>query len=251
MENKQIHAGNQSYDENFYRAQKDGSLKSATEILPIVSKYVHPHSVIDIGCGVGGWLACWQKNFGAEIYGLDGDYVDRSQLFIDEKNFYPANLEERIKSSQRLDLAMTLEVAEHLSPARADSFIEDLTNLSDIILFSAAIPAQGGTNHVNEQWQSYWAEKFLRLGYVGIDCIRPEIWENNNVEICYRQNIFLYAKSKELYRYPELQKFYLKHLDAAIFDAVHPQLWIGRLLQLQNLFNQMQATSASDNRGGV
>ena len=240
MENKQIHAGNQAYDENFYRAQKDGSFKSATIILPLVSEYVHPRSVIDVGCGMGGWLSFWQKNFGAEICGVDGDYVDRSQLFIDEKNFYPINLEERVTASQRFDLAMTIEVAEHLTPSRADSFVEDLTKLSDIILFSAAIPAQGGTNHVNEQWQSYWQEKFLRLNYVGIDCIRPKIWEKDGVEICYRQNMFIYAKSSELYRYPELQEFYLKHRDGTIFDAVHPRLWIGRLLQLQNMFNQMR-----------
>lgn len=57
--------------------------------------------------------------------------------------------------NRRFDLAMTIEVAEHLTPVRADSFVEDLTRLSDVVLFSAAIPAQGGINHVNEQWQSY------------------------------------------------------------------------------------------------
>lgn len=215
---------NQLYDEKFYLMQKDGSLKSATEILPIVAEFVHPRRVVDIGCGVGGWLAVWQK-FDAEIYGIDGDYVDRSQLFIDEENFYPANLEERVTLNKRFDLAMSLEVAEHLSPERADSFVEDLTRLADVILFSAAIPAQGGTGHVNEQWQSYWAKKFLRFGYVAVDCIRPKIWTNETVEICYRQNVFIYAKSTKLYRYPELQAYYLKHRDAHIFDVVHPELW--------------------------
>ena len=116
MENKKAHAGNQAYDENFYRAQKDGSLRSAMTILPLVAEFVHPRTVVDVGCGVGGWLAVWQKNYGAEIYGIDGDYVDRSQLFIDEKFFHPANLEERIKVKRRFDLAMTIEVAEHLTP---------------------------------------------------------------------------------------------------------------------------------------
>ncbi len=89
----QQHAGNKPYDENFYRAQKDGSLKSASIVLPIVRKYVHPKSVIDVGCGVGTWLAVWKNIFGVEVYGIDGDYVDRSQLLIEESSFHPANLE--------------------------------------------------------------------------------------------------------------------------------------------------------------
>ena len=236
MDNKQAHAGEQSYDENFYRAQKDGSFKSASIILPLVAEFVRPRNVIDVGCGVGTWLAVWKKISGAEIYGIDGDYVDRSQLFIDEENFYPLNLESRIVAEGRFDLAESLEVAEHLSPARADSFVEDLTKLSDVILFSAAIPAQGGTNHVNEQWQSYWAEKFLRFGYVAVDCIRPKIWQNVNVWAHYCQNILIYVKSTELYRYPELQDFYLKHRDATIYDLVHPTTYFIKV----NEFNSFQ-----------
>ena len=181
---------NQPYDENFYRARrKAGLYKSAAEVLSVVGRFIHPRSVIDLGCGTGEWLAAWQNLFGTEIFGVDGDYVDRSQLSVDEKFFHPANLEERVNLNRRFDLVESLEVAEHLSPARADSFVEDLTRLGDVILFSAAIPAQGGTNHVNEQWQSYWAEKFLRLGYVAVDCIRPEIWDNKNIWAHYCQNI--------------------------------------------------------------
>ena len=233
------HSGNQNYDEKFYLGQKDGSYRSASIILPILRKYIQPKTVIDIGCGVGTWLAAW-KNLGAEVHGIDGDYVDRSQLFIPEENFHPANLENRITTNIRFDLAETLEVAEHLSPSRADSFVEDLTKLSDVILFSAAIPAQGGTNHVNEQWQSYWAEKFLRLGYVGIDCIRPQNWNDRQIEICYRQNTLVYVKNTELYRYPALQKYYLENRENTIYDAVHPELWFARLNAIQKIFNDMK-----------
>ncbi|MBR4382939.1 MAG: methyltransferase domain-containing protein [Selenomonadaceae bacterium] len=240
MDNNQIHAGNESYNENFYRGQKGDQLKSAPLILPLVAKFVHPRTVVDVGCGVGGWLDVWQNQSNTEIFGVDGDYVDRSQLLIDEKFFHAANLEERINLNRRFDLAMTLEVAEHLSPERADSFVEDLTKLSDVILFSAAIPAQGGVNHVNEQWPSYWAEKFLRFGYVGIDCLRPKIWHDNNIEVWYRQNIFIYAKSTELYRYPELQEFYLAHRDSTNFDIVHPQSWLGNIITFRNFDKKVQ-----------
>ena len=239
MDNKQAHAGEQPYDENFYRIQKDGSYKSATEVLPIVNKFIRPRTVIDLGCGVGTWLAAWQNISNVEICGVDGDYVDRSQLFIDKKFFYSANLEERIIVNKRFDLAESLEVAEHLTPARADSFVEDLTKLSDVILFSAAIPAQGGTNHVNEQWQSYWAEKFLRLGYVGI-------WAH------YCQNTFIYVKSSELYRYPELHDFYLKHRDTTIYDLVHPITFLVQVNEFNRFRQEVQNRLANTaNRGGV
>lgn len=252
MENKQAHAGNEQYDENFYR-ELQRVANSAANVLKVVSKFVRPRSVVDLGCGVGSWLSFWQKNFGAEIYGMDGDYVDRRNLLIPAENFHPFNLEERVNLNRRFDLAMTIEVAEHLTPARADSFVEDLTKLSDVILFSAAIPAQGGVNHINEQWQSYWAEKFLRLGYVGVDCIRPTVWDfNYRVEDSHRQNIFIYAKSTELYRYPELHDFYLKHRDATMFNAVHPAFYIAKIVEFQKFYQHVQNHLANTaNRGGV
>ena len=239
MENNQTHSGNEKYDKKFFNYQ-NASSDTAEVVLSVISKFIRPSSVIDVGCGVGSWLAAWQKIYAAEIYGIDGDYVDRSQLFIDKKFFHSANLEERVTLERRFDLAMTLEVGEHLSPARADSFVEDLTKLSDVILFSAAIPGQGGTNHVNEQWQSYWAEKFLQLDYVGIDCIRSEIWDNVAVGICYRQNVFVYVKNTELYRYPELQEFYLSHRDSTIFNLVHPGLYVIKLMECMNIYKRFQ-----------
>ena len=212
--------------------------------MPIVRKYIRPQKVIDVGCGVGTWLSVWQKNLGAEIYGVDGDYVDRNQFLIDKKFFHPYNIEKRINLNKKFDLAMTLEVAEHLSPERADSFVEDLTKLSDVILFSAAIPGQGGDNHVNEQFQSYWAEKFARLDYVAVDCIRPQVWNNNQIVMHYRQNLFIYVKTTEFYHYPELQKFYLEHKDSTIYDVIHPEYWIGRLMAFQNFYNQVQKHSS-------
>lgn len=245
-ENNQIHSGSLPYDENFYRAQKDTSYQSAAIVLPLLTKFIRPQNVIDVGCGVGTWLAVWKK-LGAKVFGVDGDYVDRSQLFIDKKEFHPFNLEEKIKLNQKFDLVQTLEVAEHLSKDRAESFVDDLTNLGNVILFGAAILGQVGTNHINEQMQSYWAEKFLRHGYVAIDCLRPQIWNNQQICFWYRQNIFVYVKRTELYRYPELQKYYLEHGDDIIYDAVHPEVWISRLQAFQNFYNQVQAHLTAQN----
>ena len=147
---------------------------------------------------------------------------------INNYEFLPVDLNNRaeLKSvlNRRFGLVESLEVAEHLSPKRADSFIEDLTNLGDVILFSAAIAGQGGTHHINEQMQSYWAKKFENLGYVGIDYIRPLIWNNSSVEWWYRQNILIYCKLSELRYYPKLYKFYISN-PTVVYDVIHPELW--------------------------
>ena len=159
-------------------------------------------------------------------------------------------MEEKINLGKKFELVQTLEVAEHLSPERAESFVEDLTNLGDVVLFSAAILGQGGTNHVNEQMQSYWVEKFLQRDYVCIDCLRPQIWTNPQIDSYYRQNIFLYVKRTELYHYPEMQKYYLENREHTIYDAVHPEIWVGRLQAFQNFYNQLQAQATFQNNGG-
>ena len=111
------------------------------------------------------------------------------------------------------DLVQTLEVAEHLDEASADTFVDSLARHGDTILFSAAIPGQGGTHHVNEQWPSYWAEKFARAGYTAYDVIRPRIWADPQVQVWYRQNMLLFARSRVFEgAQPRL-------------DLVHPDLW--------------------------
>ena len=254
MNDTQAHAGNENYDENFYRNITNAAVISAENMLPAIKKFIRPRSVIDVGCGAGSWLSVWQKHGVNLIVGLDGDYVDRSQLMIDEKNFYPTNLEENIHVdkilkkklfvNKKFDLAMTLEVAEHLSPSRAESFVEDLTKLSDVIMFSAAIPGQGGTNHVNEQWQGYWAEKFSHFDYVCVDCLRPQIWSNNSISQHYRQNVFLYVQTQQLYRYPELQKYYLEHSDNITFDVIHPKVWVDMLLQFKQIYTSLKNSNS-------
>ena len=226
-------ASGKIYDENFYKSIKNSSYSSATVIAPMVIDLIHPKTMVDIGCGAGSWSKAF-SDLGVDVYGIDGDYVDKNQLMIDEKKFVPWNLENRINASKKMDLAITIEVAEHLSPERAETFVEDLTNISDVILFSAAILAQGGTNHINEQFQSYWQRIFGQYGFVAIDYLRPKIWNNRRVGLYHRQNIFFYIRETELFKYPRLMDFYLKYHDVQIPDLVHPDAFIARTKQYNN-----------------
>ena len=53
---------------------------------------------------------------------------------------------------------------------------------------SAALPGQGGTHHVNEQWIDYWANMFGQHGYQPFDFLRPLFWDDARIEPWYRQN---------------------------------------------------------------
>lgn len=220
----------EAYDEKFYRAQKDGSFESAKTIIPIVREFIKPKVVMDIGCGLGTWLAVW-KSFGAEVIGIDGDYVNRDMLYIDKENFIAANLaENHVDVGGKVDLVESLEVAEHLPESRAEGFVQNLTEISDVVLFSAAIPFQGGTNHINEQWQSYWAEIFEKFGYVPVDCIRHQVDKLAGVILCYVQNSLIYVKESSLHQYPLLYDYYVKHHGQQILDYVHP-MWYETIMK--------------------
>lgn len=145
-----------AYDRNFYDRQSNGSLASARVILPEILSLVGGASLVDVGCGVGPWLKAAQECGMSGIVGLDGDYVDRSQLLTGTDLFRQCDLETEdmrnvLQGLLPFDLAVCVEVAEHLTPGRAGSFVSELCQLSDMIVFSAAVPGQGGTGHVNEQ----------------------------------------------------------------------------------------------------
>ncbi|SRR5579875_207993 len=181
------------YSEAFYQDQQEGSVSSAQVIVPIVLSLFPSQSVVDFGCGVGGWLKEFEKNGVTDYLGADGDYVSRQMLKIPEDRFRPIDLRNVGDLGRRFDLACSLEVAEHLPEDRARPFVAALVKAAPVILFSAAVPLQGGTDHLNEQWQSYWAKLFAEHGYVALDCIRPAVFGDSRVEWWYRQNILVFC----------------------------------------------------------
>lgn len=215
------------YSPDFYKMRHQQTIYSAKTILSLVIPMLPSiRSGIDIGCGVGTWLSVLKELGVKEIQGIDGDWVDKELLAIPKEHFLIADLTQKIEMNRRFDLAISLEVAEHLPPASARNFIRSLVSLSDFIVFSAAIPFQGGTNHLNEQWPEYWAAIFAENGYMGLDLIRKAIWNDRQIPVWYRQNVLLYIRKE--------RKEDLKNLNqSACFDlpalsVVHPELFVGK-----------------------
>ena len=211
------------YDSAFYSSQRSGSHRSADIVVPLVNEIIAPRSVCDIGCGVGTWLSIWRDRGVSDICGIDGDYVDRSQLMIEASKFVCADLRQPLSLDRSFDIALSLEVAEHLPAQRAESFVGELASAAPVVLFSAAIPKQGGTDHINEQWQDYWAKLFRGHDFTAFDCIRPIVWNDERIERWYRQNIILYCRNDKIADYPALMTSRTMPL-----SIVHPQQYIER-----------------------
>lgn len=190
------------YNDSFYDAQVKDSLRSAEVIVPLVLNLIvpPPKSVVDVGCGLGAWLSVFRRNGVNQILGIDGDYIPRKRLMIPTEDFHAADLSRSFDVGRTFDLAISLEVAEHITHSRARNFVHSIADLAPIVLFSAAIPCQGGVDHVNEQWPDYWKTLFAEVGFVMSDPIRKQktVWGESRICYWYRQNIFLFVSRQRL-----------------------------------------------------
>jgi hypothetical protein len=184
-----------TYDVQFYADISDGSRRSAAVVVPLVLRLVPSvQSVVDFGCGSGTWLAEFSVCGVPDLLGLDFGEGTSEYLFIPRERFRVCDLASGIEVPRR-HLAMSLEVAEHMPDSAARAFVRTLTCAADVVLFSAATPLQGGHNHVNERWPSYWIRLFAEHGYECHDVLRPIIWNDKRVEWWYRQNLLLFTQA--------------------------------------------------------
>lgn len=195
-----------NYDADFYRGQRDGSRSSAAAILPRLIDWFRPSSVVDVGCGVGTWLSEARRLGIEDVIGVDGDHVDRSLLEIPSDRFLPRNLDEPLNLGRRFDLVLCLEVAEHLPSLSADALVKSLTEAGPVVVFSAAIPGQGGNGHVNEAWPEAWARRFAEHGYAWSDPLRALYWNDPRVEAWYAQNLLVFHRADALAAVPWRQE---------------------------------------------
>jgi hypothetical protein len=200
------HSDPSAYPESKYEDWLPGSESSARAIMPRIIEWVRPTSIIDVGCGVGAWMDVCRALGVPKVHGLDGPYVPRELLRSPEECFSWCDLHSEWPFFDRFSLAICLETAEHLDPSAADDFISRLVSLAPVIVFSAAIPFQGGDDHRNEQWPDYWSQRFVQHGYTPIDCLRHDIREDISIEWWYRQNIFLAASREAISANPALAK---------------------------------------------
>ncbi len=196
---------NSVYGDDFFSNLNQVSLSSARLVVPIVMDLLGPQTVLDLGCGQGAWLRVFQEQGVKSIRGYDGSYVDRSELLIDANSFSSLDLASGVTINGHYDLAVCLEVAEHLASRHSRQLIKILTEAAPAVMFSAAIPGQSGTHHVNTQFPNYWRELFAERGFAAYDPIRPAIRDDRRVAWWYRQNILLFANASAVAEHPKVE----------------------------------------------
>lgn len=218
------------YSSRFYRTYHAEVEASARAVAPLILEMTRARSVVDVGCGQGTWLSVFRELGVERVQGMDGSYVDRAALRIPAECFravdlaHPPSGGAGAAAPGSFELAMSLEVAEHLPPETADAFVAFLTSLAPVVVLSAAVPGQGGTGHVNEQWPDYWVARFAARGFAVADAIRPRIWSDRRVAAWYRQNLLVFVRNERLAEYPALAEAAARTRIETLC-VVHPELY--------------------------
>lgn len=203
------------YPADFYANRRAHTAHAASRIFAALPAGLPRNRVADIGCGTGTFLVASGASY---RFGIEGNWVTPDMLDDPAIVFESRDLEQRF-AGPGVDLVLSLEVAEHLSPARAESFVADLVAMAPAVLFSAAIPGQGGVGHVNEQWPSFWARLFAARDRKAYDVLRDRIWTDEAVPAWYRQNAILFLDDATA------DSLGLSPSDPALLDRVHPAFW--------------------------
>ena len=211
------------YGGNFHLTRDADTQYAAHRILSILyQEFSNLDRVVDVGCGVGTFLNAALACGAHTVKGIDGDWVNPGHLVIQQSNFEALDISTHPVINEKFDLAINLEVAEHLPKENAAAFIHWLVALAPVILFSAAIPGQGGIGHKNEAWPSYWVSIFRQEGYEPLDIVRSKIWDDHEIYFWYRQNIFVFVKTNYILS---------SNFNPSFFDIVHPELYLSKIVR--------------------
>lgn len=222
--------------------QKNNQIKeqSSKMVVDILFELFNPKSVVDVGCGTGLILKYFNEK-DVDILGYEGEWINKNLIesnisfsklkIIDFENIDLENL-------VQFDLCVCLEVAEHISENQADNFVKFLISQSKIIVFSAAIPNQGGFNHINEQWSDYWDKKFDTLGYSKMDILRPILWDFDFVTWPYKQNMVVYVHKTDVSLLDKLDKMPIN----ALKNPIHFESYINKTNKYLRVINYKEST---------
>jgi hypothetical protein len=181
------------YDRAYFASRQQGWDVSAAALVPLLLRLFAIRSAVEVGCGTANLLEVLQRHGVSDVLGLDGPDVPRDLIRLPVEKIRSWDLHHLEPIGRRFDLAISIEVGEHEPEAAAPDFVRLLVQAAPVVLFSAAIPGQGGPGHITERRQSWWAALFARHGYVAVDCVRPAVWDTPGLEWYYAQNMLVFC----------------------------------------------------------
>src|SRR5437667_9076871 len=210
------------YNDDYHAAWLDEARRSAAVVVPLlIELFPWVISVVDVGCSTGVWLHEFRLHGVSRVLGLDGSSLSPGLLQVDSSEFRRVDFREPFPSLGRFDLAISLEVGDCLPDEAAQHFVTSLTSMSDLIVFSAAVPGQSVQPTMNERWPSYWVTLFAANGFVCFDILRTKLWYDQRVNWPYAQNILVFASESREDLLNQLCSISRGVLGA--LDIVHPK----------------------------
>jgi SAM-dependent methyltransferase len=218
-------------------------LHHAELIAQPIMQLVKPQSLLDVGCGLGNFVKAFQNSGVKDVYGIDGVWIKPDQLLISADYFKAVNLEASFDLGRWFDCVICLEVAEHIHHASSLRFVESISRHSDTVVFSAALPGQGGQHHINEQPFGFWLALFQQAGYSVFDVFRPALWQNAEIPWWYRQNMFLLSRKPSIITAHEAFEIHAE----GIRDYFHPGAIAEKNVMIANLQHKVDQLESQYN----
>jgi protein-L-isoaspartate O-methyltransferase len=180
---------------------------STRALLATFAHFGVPDTLLDVGCG-DGHLVATAARLGTAAVGVDLSVADHEE--------HPRATLRRADLTKPLDLALPnvwsqttppvfdmvlcWETAEHLPESASDQLVATLALYAarhGILVFTAAVPGQGGVGHFNEQPPEYWAAKLSGAGFRSFDA---EPLRRTWTSVCgpcqwYARNLQLFRRS--------------------------------------------------------
>ena len=148
------------YSTDWHRGRSRYAPGAAACLEAAFDRYGVPGSLLDVGCGLG-HLVDRARALGVDAVGVD------VALAGDAGPLRYADLTLPLDLGRRFDLVLCWEVAEHLPPAAAAVLVDSLVRHlapGGRLLFTAAVPGQGGDGHLNERPAPWWGDRFRAAG---------------------------------------------------------------------------------------
>lgn len=187
------------YDSHYYASDVEGpAVSSAPEISQSIKADLQPNTVVDVGCGTGALLQALREK-DCQVFGLE--YSEAALQYCRNRGVGVQKFDlekDDFGDNRTFDVAVSLEVGEHLSEKSADRYVKILAQLSDVIVFTACPPGPGGHDHVNEQPPAYWISKFQASGFSCDEKLSSrwrESWQRGgSVASWYHENLMVFRR---------------------------------------------------------
>jgi SAM-dependent methyltransferase len=200
---QRLFVGQDAYGDNFWSFHDTGDWDSFARV--VLTHYPKTRSIVDVGCGAGLALSGFARVAPAlRLLGIDESPAALARataagLRIERFDMFSSSCADLARLASELasfDLALCLEVVEHLPVWHLDKALSLVTAV-DRIVFSAAHPNQGGRFHVNEQPVQYWIDRLAARGFViaqfdaafrrDVEALDLPWWYSRNVHVFERR----------------------------------------------------------------